>query len=138
MEVHMLTIDNGDSEDNAREVHIMFRRLDNKLACFVQTVGKIYVNVDFIYCLEIHHSKKRGYQLRAWTDTENDDCFILGEFKSAAEAEDFTKWLMARLSLVKEADGDIASLEFQAWRIEKWREKHGLRFDKVSLVKPLF
>ena len=138
MEVHMLTIDNGDSEANATEVHIMFRRLDNKLACYVKTVGKVYVNVDFIQYLEIHYSQKRGYQLRAWTDTENDDCFILGEFETEAEAEDFTEWLMARLSLVKEADGDIAEAIFRDWRHDKWIEKHGLRFDKVSLVKPLF
>lgn len=119
-------------------VPVIYRRIDGKLARFVKTISKVYVNVAFIYCLSVSYSKRRGWQVKAWCDTEHDDHFILAEFTTEADAEDFLQWFIAEFNLEKEADGDDANTIFQNWRREKWEEKHGSTRGKVSLMKPLF
>lgn len=119
------------------EVHVVVRRIDGKPAWFVKTVGKVYVNVAFINYLSVSHSKRRGWQVKAWCDTERDDHFILGEFTTESEAIDFGQWFVKQFNLTQEADGEEALNNFLSWRREKWREKHGCRPDKISLAKLL-
>lgn len=119
-------------------IPVIYRRIDGKLARFVKTIGKVYVNVAFMQYFSVSHSKRRGWQVKAWCDTENDDNFILAEFTSEPDAEDFLQWFIEEFNLVKEADGDDALNIFQHWRQEKWEEKHGSTRGKVSLMKPLF
>ena len=120
------------------EIPVVVRRIDGKPAWFVKTVGKIFVNVAFIKYFSVSHSKRKGWQVKAWCDTENDDHFILAEFAQYSDAEDFLQWFIERFNLEKEADGEDALAVFQNWRCEKWIEKHGCRVGKVSLMKPLF
>lgn len=119
------------------DICVRFRRIDGKLACFVKTVGKVYVNVDFINYLSVSHSKRRGWQVKAWCDTEHDDHFILGEFETESEAIDFGQWFVKRLNLPQEADGEEALNNFLIWRLEKLREKYGCRPNKIPLAKLL-
>lgn len=124
-------------------VSVIFRKINNNLHIFIQTVGKLYINIAFIQYLTVSKTKRKGYCVKAWLDSVNGDCYVLAEnFQSENDAKDFIVWLVDRLPLEKDKDTDdfaeTCSVEFQLWRRKKWKENHPLKPGKVSLMKTLF